>query len=155
MTREEAKITFLNTYQDDNFIEKEFPQIRDKYWFVWSDGDCCFDEWEDNGIHLDRLFLGNVFRTEKEAKQHAKELKAEITLKREIKKINGNWKPNWLDYTNKYYIRIKHENKTYESAYETTTSSMSQWLYLKDKKSAQYIINNFKDELATYFGIEK
>jgi len=79
MTREKAKIPFLNTYQDDNFIEKEFPQIRDKYWFVLPDGDCCFDEWEDNGIHLDRLFLGNVFRTEKEAKQHAKELRAKGT----------------------------------------------------------------------------
>ena len=50
----------------------------------------------------------------------------------------------------KYYIYRDFRNDTLHIAYDCNCGGLN-GIYFKDKESAQYIIDNFKDELMEYF----
>lgn len=63
--------------------EQEFPQDGDEYWYIdsegWIDGPCEYlsgDDWD-----VERLLIGNVFKTKAEAEFAVEKLKVEAELR--------------------------------------------------------------------------
>lgn len=58
------------------------PKRGDKYYYVNSFGDVYGDEWDDSVADIDRLGIGNVFKTEKEAEFEVERLKILAIMKK-------------------------------------------------------------------------
>ena len=64
--------------------KQEFPQDGDKYWYIKTTGDILHEIWGDFRFEKDMLEIGNVFKTEEEAKFAVEKLKAEAELRKHL-----------------------------------------------------------------------
>ena len=62
---------------------KEWPRIGDDYWFLDSEGNIYNNSWNNYIVDKNRRKLGNVFKFEKEAKNHSLRLES----------MTNRWKP--------------------------------------------------------------
>ncbi|MBS5596877.1 nucleoside 2-deoxyribosyltransferase [Peptostreptococcus sp.] len=75
-------------------IHKLKPKRGDRYYYVNSFGNVYGDEWSDSVADIDRLEIGNVFKTEKEAEFEVERLKILAIIRkysRPFKKEDENW----------------------------------------------------------------
>ena len=64
--------------------EQDFPQDGDEYWYLDTTGDILHEIWGDFRFEKDMLEIGNVFKTEEEAKFAVEKLKAEAELRKHL-----------------------------------------------------------------------
>ena len=62
--------------------EDKFPQDRDRYWYIDSDGEILSSEWERFPSEEHMLAIGNIFKTEDEAYFAVEKLKVEAELRK-------------------------------------------------------------------------
>ena len=62
--------------------EREFPQNGDDYWRLDNDAEVMEMEWCGNSYDKSRLSIGNIFRTEEQAKFAVEKLKVEAELRK-------------------------------------------------------------------------
>lgn len=160
--------SYLNMLKENGYSEKKsnyilfIPQIGESYWYAenWSIHETDIKAVQDKRKSYennDLLFVVNrCFRTEKEALAHYNFLVAEAELKVAITKVNDCWIPDWANGDQKkYYIYYLDSNNKFvtDCNYKVKRGSKEQsLLYLKDTKSAQYIIHNYEKQLRIYFG---
>ena len=59
-----------------------FPETDEEYWFIYSFGEIDNEKWLDFQVDKDRLYIGNVFKSEEEAKFQVEKLKVLAELRR-------------------------------------------------------------------------
>ena len=62
--------------------ENEFPQDGDDYWYICDEGDILTESWDGLDFEEYRLAIGNIFKTEKEARFAVEKLKVEAELRK-------------------------------------------------------------------------
>lgn len=108
------------------------------------------------------LLSFKCFKTEEEAEKAYKRWVAERVLAYEIKKLNGDWKPDFNNSNNKKYLISCNYYKKYFVDFTNTISQNSEYFYLKSPEDCQKLIEictEYTDKklpiLDWYFGIEK
>ena len=84
ITKEEAEKALAHYAQ----LEGRFvPKMHEYYYFITDCGSVVYDEWNDDTSVRWRLSQGNVFRTDEEARDHLKYLKAVAVIKEDKEEI--------------------------------------------------------------------
>ena len=91
--------------------------------------------------------LGLAYKTEKDCQYTIDLAKAKQTLKREIYRLNDNSFPewDWSDINKKYYFILNDSRLDIGSS--LFSKVQPNWIYLKREVDAQYLLDNFEDEL--------
>ncbi|MDK6688304.1 hypothetical protein QP246_02370 [Aerococcus urinae] len=66
LAKSKALLEELNGALEEK-VDKERPQKRDVYWAIGSDGSVFNYDWRDYSVDRNRLAVGNVFKTKREA----------------------------------------------------------------------------------------
>jgi len=131
-----------NNKKDERWV----PEIGNEYYCVFSDGSVDSQYWYNSLEDLFRLGQGNVFKTEKEAKKHAKKLEAisEIINYCWAKGISKEWeaygKDNW-------YIYWDADNEIFDCDFNVNWKIPSILPYLKTEKDCRKLIKEKEKEL--------
>jgi hypothetical protein len=126
------------------------PEEDEKYYFIYDHGRVISAFWY-NCDHkcLDRLAIGNVYKTKEEAEAQVKYLKALTKVKNRIAELNERWVPVWGDNTDSKY-RLYYNYCEYGSimwTFSYTTKGASNSLHLKSEKLAKQLIKELPEEL--------
>lgn len=79
------------------------PEFYEEYFTVLLDGTILGHFWTNCSVNKHRLAIGNVFRTEEEAKRHVENLKTHYEL------VDlADYEPDWGDGRDKWYIFYGH-----------------------------------------------
>lgn len=163
-----AKTSPQWTIQDiDNFDEwfeeiKEYKRWRAKrgewYWSVRASLVIDSDKEADHYIDDGRWEAGNYFKTEEEAELYGKKLVANQKLIDTAKKawleFNGSEGPDWSDTNqDKHFIEFCHEADKFYIYLIGFSQSLGQ-IYFPTEESAQWVIDNMRDDLKLVMGIE-
>lgn len=79
--------------------EQEFPQLGDTYWYLGDTGEILYENWDNVSFEEDRLGIGNVFKTEDEAKFAKKKLKVEAELRKFSRPFADGEENNHIKYS--------------------------------------------------------
>ena len=121
------------------------PTYGDDYWFRNVSGSFEISNWEDDDIDAGRYKNIPLFMTEEECKRYwhfmdtVKGKSYEFSKEEWEDKVMPKWRIDYLFNVKKFKV-----DNTY-SIYSTGT------IYFKSKEDAQYIIDNFKEELLKYW----
>lgn len=129
--------------------EPEWPQMADKYWFV---SDWFGPEWVymvNDSVNKNRIALGNFYRTKEEAENALRAQKLIAAVAKRRKELNGDWKLDWENADDKYFICFYNGN-LHPFIYISSDHG-SPFGTFKNIESAQTIIAEFQDELTWYF----
>ncbi len=121
---------------------KHFPSEGEIYYFYTSIGTI-----HVNSVSNDDLKV-NVFKTRDEAKEAYNKAVAVEKIKRRIKELQGDWKPNWLDEgEEKFCIMYDHIKKLFITDCWYMTEHYQLLPYMENKTIAATIMNEMEDEL--------
>ena len=124
--------------------EKWKPQIGEKYWFRSTDN---FIGWLIYNFQGDEWRINNlpIFPTEEECVRYWHFMD---TVKEKSYEFS---KEEWENQDiNKYTIFYRFQDKEWNIGYDWSTKFFGK-IYFKTKEDAQYIIDNFKEELMEYW----
>lgn len=169
----EWEIEFINIEKEKNMeekikeLEKQIAELKaelekeklrlnkgDDYYYINAFGGISrYIEYNDSAD--DSLYeFGNYFKSEEEAEKIAKKLKAIAKVSRAILIANGDWKPDWSNYSNKYYIYYCYYTADALAIGDTLRHKIKMILpYMKTKKIAEKIIEDYEEELKIIFEI--
>ena len=131
---------------------RQSPKEGDKYYFITKGGlieltyhkDRLLDEWMTS--------IGNYFKTEQEAENMIRALKLIENVRRDRKRLNGDWKPDWKSAFEKkwsiYFLEAINDFAVYENRQNRDSSIFG---YYEFYDSAYQIINKYKSELTWFF----
>ena len=125
---------------------KFFPQVGDKYW-TFTNGKIL----EFSNSMVDVTDKAIAYKTWKEAEKARDIAIAKHKLRQIIEEKNYGWKPNWKNYKHKYTFTILENSEIKISAWGMT-KCYPNWMYIKDKKTAQWIFDNYMDLIKTILG---
>jgi hypothetical protein len=141
----EAMKEKLASMEDElNKLEKikHFPSKDDLYFYYTPMGTVC------NNIATNDNLKINVFKSEEEAKKAYNKAVAVEKIKRRIKELQGDWKPNWLDDgEEKFCIMHDHIKKLFITDCWYITEHYQLLPYMENKTIAATIMNEMEDEL--------
>ena len=128
------------------------PSYGDGYYLIEEDGEILDAYWGDNSTDNRLYEIGNCFPT-KEAAQFAIEKQKLITTMRNYAGRDG-WKPDWEkdkngEYKEAWYLYYDCDRRRIAPIYDTYINTGN--IYFKSAADAQYIIDNYKDELLKYY----
>ena len=121
------------------------PKIDEKYWYVdyCGDVDCAF--WQDDSIDIWRYNHMQIFATHEECERYWHFMD---TVKEKSYEFS---KEEWLGYgIRKYFIYYDYRFEQVKVGDEYATKDFNK-PYFKTEEDAQYIIDNFKEELMEYW----
>lgn len=138
-------------------IEDEVKEVKESKWkpiikgtsyfYVDEEGEISTDQWVDDGIDNYRYYTENCFRTEYEAKQHLKNIKTGIELRKLAEKLNKGEKVDWKDKNQeKRFLRYDY-NAGIILQYYTCNFKTVKTIYCLSEK--------FKDEAIKQIGKER
>ena len=118
------------------------PKFDDEYWFLVDEGliykDICVSAQPDNN----RISIGNVFRTEEEAKHEVERRKVLTELKRFSKKIEK--------YKDNYCIKYDMQNKEI-GVYNNYLYATAELVFATEKDAEKAIEAVGKDRVLKYY----
>lgn len=128
--------------------EQEFPRIGDKYWYLGDTGEMLYENWDNVSFEEDRLGIGNVFKTEDEAKFAKKKLKVEA----ELRKYSRGFEVNKANYLIVCDTRIGELDTLFMDRYDVQGA-----IYFESKEEGQQAIEKVGEErIKKYiFGVEE
>ncbi|MDK7186874.1 hypothetical protein [Facklamia hominis] len=151
------KEELINAFME--FVGEKFPELieekteeafndGDTYYCIFSDGDIVDHCWKDLLIHKDRLSIGNVFKTEEEAKFAVEKLKVLHELELLGRAFDGV-------YSN-YLIVFDCYNEEVSIDYKSNRNPCFFNCFFNSEEEAQQAINNIgEDRIKKYlFGVE-
>src|SRR5574344_1886894 len=127
---------------------KHFPSAGDVYYFYTFVGTVC-----RNIASSDKLKI-SVYKTEKETQDAYNRAVAVEKVKRRIIELQGDWKPDWSDTSNKYTIIYNFTSiKRFVAVVWQKTKYATLIPDIKTKDIAETIIDEMEDELKLIFDI--
>lgn len=138
----------------DNCLELSYPKQDEKYYFINVCGEIAFTTWNNYSTDIIKLSIGNVFKTEKEAKIELQYrlLSAKIMAYAKLKGYLLSEEKVRDDNIEKYFIYCDIEDDVMVIAYRYTNiiNGIIRDLYINSYKNAREIMEVFKDELLDY-----
>nr|DAM59962.1 MAG TPA: hypothetical protein [Caudoviricetes sp.] len=134
--KKEFKLTYPKHEETLYYISNASANICDIYFF-------------DNDNFSKNVFEhGLYFKTKEEAEQHLKERKLLFKLHQWAKIKNGDWEPDWSDYSNnKFLIYYDGEDGLLRISAGSISNTLSSLPTLKTREIAQECIDIFGDEI--------
>ena len=128
---------------------KHFPSKGDNYYFYTSSkGVICSNIATSDDLRV------NVFKSKEEANKAYNKVIALEKVKRRIIELQGDWKPNWSDTSNKYTIIYNFTSiKRFVAVVWQKTKYATLIPDIKTKDIAETIINEMENELKVIFDI--
>ena len=121
------------------------PALYELYWYRGDEGINIFDTWENNEIDEWRRKNLKIFETEEECERYWHFMD---TVKEKSYEFS---KEEWEDKDiHKFYICYDYERKIFYPSFAWDCQIFGRF-YFKTEEDAQYIIDNFKDELMEYW----
>lgn len=128
---------------------KHFPSNGDTYYYYTPMGTVCRMVASNDKLRFD------VFKTEKEAQNAYNKAIALEKIKRRIIELQGDWKPNWKDFSeSKYFIILDNEYNLFIYIDVQFSNHPILMPYIKTQNIVQTIINEMEDELKLIFEIQ-
>ena len=125
--------------------DKWKPKEKDRYWFVSCYGKADFGFWNNDSIDIWRYNTMPLFKEKRECEKYKRFMD---TVKEKSCEFS---KEEWEDWDiDKHYIYYDFGDKEFFIEQNTIDRDLGTY-YFKTKEDAQYIIDNFKDELMEYF----
>lgn len=148
----EAKLEEMKAEIDrlENGWEMKCPyEYGDKHYFLQSSGDVFLDSWE--GIEADNSYFnqGNIFLTEEAAELESKRRNLLTRFRAFRDECNGDWKPDWSNYENKWAIYYKE--KEFITLWSYESNSFNTFGHFKNEQDAKRAIELFGDEIQKLF----
>lgn len=133
------------------------PEKHERYYYIDGYGNVAADNWDDYEVDIDRLNVGNVYRTGEEAKIELERLKVKAGLGRYALEHNDPEKEAW-DGNNSHFS-IVHEALSEESIRVSRTLGAGcdeSVTYFTSKEIAEGAIKSVgKDRILKYlFGVD-
>lgn len=134
----EAEIAELKGQLKANDSEKEFPQTGDKFYFITADGDIDYIPryTEEDELDVACLSIGNVFRTEEEAKFEVERLKVIHELKQ--------YAEPFIPDKEQWFLRFNSDMNML--SYEKVTYILRTDIYFNSVETAQDAVTNVGEE---------
>ena len=122
------------------------PKDGDYYWMISRTGFVAKGRWTGDSYDDDRYAIGNVFKTDEEAKFRAEQLKVEAELRRFARPFVAN--------EDNYSITFKHSLNTIRTWHGTTWQHNN--IYFATEEIAQKAIDTVGEDRIKkyYFGIK-
>ena len=121
---------------------KHFPSEGEIYYYYTSTGSIRHDKAFNDDI------LVNAYKSYKEAEEAYNKVIAVEKIKRRIKELQGDWKPNWLDEgEEKFCIMYDNIKKIFITDCWYATEHYQLLPYMENKTIAATIMNEMEDEL--------
>lgn len=144
----QKEITELNELQIELKESKKEgkwkPAYKEKYWIRDDGGEIAFDNWDRHEIDIWRYNNLPIFPTKEECERYWHFMD---TVKEKSYEFSRE------DYNNKecmkYYIFYSFTSQDFNVGIHVTCKDFGN-VYFKSKEDAEYIINNFKEELLEY-----
>lgn len=95
----------------------KWPSVDDSYWTIQAHGAVLTYRFYDDKFHRDMLEIGNIFRTEEEAKREVERLKVLTQLRKLAKAAWGEVQCNWQIASNKWCAKYTHERREWFVSY--------------------------------------
>ena len=127
---------------------KHFPIEGDKYYYYVSSGTICSNDSSSDDLKV------NVYKTWEEAKEACAKAFALEKIKRRIIELQGDWKPDFNDASNKYTICYDHRDNSFADDGWQRVKYCTLIPYMENKEIALTIINEFHEELKLIFDIQ-
>ncbi len=129
---------------------RHFPGNGDEYYYYTSVGTLCSDTAADYELRV------NVYRTEKEADNAYNKAVAIEKIKRRLLELQGDWKPDFSDASNKYTILYSYNNSNnrFISTVWQKTKYPGLIPFIETRDITETIINEFHEELKLIFDIQ-
>ena len=121
------------------------PVEKEQYWYRNTDGKIYTDFWSNHIYDEFRYKHTPIFKTEEECERYWRFM--DTVKEKSYSFSEEEWEDDEVDKLVIYYDYTRKE-------FGVTCTWVCKYLgeiYFKDKESAQYIIDNFKDELMEYF----
>jgi hypothetical protein len=147
-TKDGTIITYNNGNVDIQKKESDMPAIGSKYWYV----DGCLHKysvtWKDDELDNCHYKAGNYFLTEAACDAKIEYDIALAIVRRAIKKLNGDWKPDWRDNDEeKFVIIYNYAEHSFTSNFNYYLVKMTPLPVMRTKEIADQIIANYEKEL--------
>lgn len=121
-----------------------------EYYYIDTDGDVCFESWDNCDTDKKWWKAGNIFPTEQAAELEAKRRNLLTRFRAFRNECNGDWKFNWDDtLDNKYFLKIR--NGVFSIDYYVETNMFHTFGYFKNAQDAKRAIDLFGDEIKELF----
>ena len=121
---------------------KHFPSEGEIYYYYTSTGSIRHDKAFNDDI------LVNAYKSYKEAEEAYNKVIAVEKIKRRIKELQGDWKPNWLDEDEeKFCIMYDNIKKIFITDCWYVTEHYQLLPYMENKTIAATIMNEMEYEL--------
>jgi hypothetical protein len=129
--------------EDNEF--KFFPQMGETGWYF-------------SGAGMLFTFTGsinvpytNAYKTKEEAEEARDIAVAKYKLKQIIEWKNAGWTPDWENIYKAKYI-FYYTDKTIKIDSWCAYKAQPNWMYIKDRKTAQWILDNYRDLVEIVMG---
>ena len=141
---EAMKEKLASMEEELNTLEKikHFPSKGDNYIYCFPSGtlDSCYNR--------DGRVIPNVYETREEAREAYNKAVAIEKVKRRIKELQGDWKPDWtVDAEEKFCIMYDHAKRIFITDCWYVTEHFQILPYMENKTIATTIINEMEGEL--------
>ena len=100
------------------------PKDGEEYWFIYHTGAELSTSWHSDAVDEKRYKIGNVFKTEEEARFRVEQLKVEAELRRFGRKFVPN--------SRNYCLRYDHESKVMYIEYFSSIQDGGIYFYTED-----------------------
>ena len=125
------------------------PKSGEEAWFVYGSTVISDLRWSrtDKGL----IAAGDVFRSEEEAEKELELRLATQRLKEAIWEANGGKFVVFIPCVRNYTINI-YDNHLQVDIY-TYTQTAQNWMYIKDKETAEKVLEENRRDFETYYGL--
>lgn len=137
--------------KEEDTWEMKCSYKYDRYWFIYSEGDVDSVYWGDNEVDEGRLKNGNVFPTKETAELESKRRKLLTRFRAFRDECNGDWKPNFGDDKEKYYLFYSTMEDCIKVGWIVLGCSFNNFGYFKNKTDAERAIELFGKEIIELF----
>lgn len=124
---------------------KFFPQAGERFCTISFEGDV------KQVYNASKFIDNNAYKTKEEAERARDIAVAKHKLRQIIEWKNDGWEPDWNNGRFDKYVFSITEEKLCIDSYSYCKVQPS-WMYMKDEKTAQWILDNYRDLVETMLG---
>lgn len=148
---EEQRQQFINALMPNVVLDEadNWPREGSTYWTIWSEGVTDLN-WDDDITDKFSKSIGQVFRTEEEAKAHVRYLKALTRVKG-----SSSFSPNWEDTDQvKYFVGYDYTKREFYVDWTTLYGHIGAPVYYESREASKQAIKDHKEDFLILAGVK-
>ncbi len=139
----------------ENEKKSGYPENDTEFWYLTSYGEAIYYHWEGEESEHYMFDTGNYYETKAEAEKALEKLQALARIRKYIRENDLGVVPDWSDRNRAAYIYYSHSDSEFLWEVYWYLSQETNIGYLKSSEACEQVIKDCKDDLLTYFGVEK